>query len=251
MTNGMKWLVRQFAAHTALKWAFLIGSFLLVGCASSPRAVHNDREGLFDRMAKWTPAHQSNPNNPLVHMVSTDKTVGAASHTSKKTFLDKMSKAAGIETADASTIDKPISAAGIQQIRGLSFRWPLDQVEVTSPFGQRKHEFHEGIDLRAKKGTTVYAAHAGQVLYAGDRISGYGRMVVIRHSSGVATVYAHASRLLVHKGQWVSQGTRIAISGSTGHSTGPHLHFEVRAGVAAINPLEVMPKTKSRMIAAK
>jgi len=267
MTNGLKQrLARQFAAHTAfrtaLKSSFLVGSLLLVGCASSPRAVHNDREGLFDRMAKWTPAHQSNPNNPLVHMVSTDK--AAASHTSKKTFLDKMSKAAGIETADASTItpqkagakgfgnsNEPISAAGIQQIRGLSFRWPLDQVEVTSPFGQRKHEFHEGIDLRAKKGTTVYAAHAGQVLYAGDRISGYGRMVVIRHSSGVATVYAHASRLLVHKGQWVSQGTRIAISGSTGHSTGPHLHFEVRAGVAAINPLEVMPKTKARMIAAK
>jgi murein DD-endopeptidase MepM/ murein hydrolase activator NlpD len=260
-------LARQFAARTALRWTFLVGSFLLVGCASSPRAIHNDREGLFDRMAKWTPAHQSNPNNPLVHLVSLngsgDKTA-ASSHTSKKTFLDKMSKAAGIETADASTItpqkagargfgnsNEPISAAGIQQIRGLSFRWPLDQVEVTSPFGQRKHEFHEGIDLRAKKGTTVYAAHAGQVLYAGDRISGYGRMVVIRHSSGVATVYAHASRLLVHKGQWVSQGTRIAISGSTGHSTGPHLHFEVRAGVAAINPLEVMPKTKARMLAAK
>jgi murein DD-endopeptidase MepM/ murein hydrolase activator NlpD len=256
--------VRTRTAHAAVKLGFLLGSFLLVGCASSPRAAHNDREGFFDRMAKWTPAHQSNPNNPLVHMVSTDKT--PASRTSKKTFLDKISKAAGIQEADASstivpkgqaagakglgTSGGPITAAGIQKIRGLSFRWPLDQVQVTSPFGQRKHEFHEGIDLRAKAGTSVYAAHSGQVLYAGDRISGYGRMVVIRHSSGIATVYAHNSKLLVRKGQWVSQGTRIAVSGSTGHSTGPHLHFEVRAGVAAINPLEVLPKTKARMLAA-
>jgi murein DD-endopeptidase MepM/ murein hydrolase activator NlpD len=260
--------VRRLTAHSALKWGFLVGSFLLVGCASSPRAAHNDREGFFDRMAKWTPAHQSNPNNPLVHMVSLnssgDKT--PASRTSKKTYLDKISKAAGIQEADASSTivtkpqaagikgigssSEPITAAGIQKIRGLSFRWPLDNVEVTSPFGQRKHEFHEGVDLRAKSGTSVYSAHAGQVLYAGDRISGYGRMIVIRHSSGIATVYAHNSKLLVRKGQWVSQGTRIAVSGSTGHSTGPHLHFEVRAGVAAINPLEVLPKTKTRVLAS-
>ena len=257
--NFSRPILRWATAHTALRWSFFIGSFFLasglVGCASSPRPIPNDREGLFDRMAKWTPAHQSSPNNPLVRMVSTDK--APASRTSKKTFLEKISKAAGIQDADASALapkaqkagtkgfgssSEPITEAGIQKIRGLSLRWPLDQVEVTSPFGQRRHEFHEGIDLRAKPGTTVYAAHAGQVLYAGDRISGYGRMVVIRHSSGIATVYAHNSKLLVRKGQWVAQGARIAVSGSTGHSTGPHLHFEVRSGVAAINPLEVLPK---------
>jgi murein DD-endopeptidase MepM/ murein hydrolase activator NlpD len=255
---------RTFAAAQAMRLCFLIGSMVLVGCAA-PRAVHNDRQGLFDRMAKWTPAHQSNPNSPLVHMVSAE---APASRTSKKTFLERMSKAAGIEEADASSTttpartkqaagvqgvspNDPISPAGLRKIRGLSLRWPLDNVEITSPFGQRKHEFHEGVDLRAPRGTTVYAAHAGQVLYAGDRISGYGRMVVIRHSSGIATVYAHNSKLLVRKGQWVSQGTRIAVSGNTGHSTGPHLHFEIRSGVAAINPLEVLPKTKARLLAAK
>jgi murein DD-endopeptidase MepM/ murein hydrolase activator NlpD len=77
-------------------------------------------------------------------------------------------------------------------------------------------------------------------------------MVVIKHSSGIATVYAHNSRLLVKRGQWVRQGARIAISGSSGHSTGPHLHFEIRAGIAAINPLEVLPKPgkATRLVAA-
>jgi murein DD-endopeptidase MepM/ murein hydrolase activator NlpD len=113
---------------------------------------------------------------------------------------------------------------------------------VTSPFGQRSHSFHEGVDLRAPAGTLVYASHAGQVLYAGAKIRGYGKMIVIRHSSGIATIYAHNSKLLVHKGQWVTQGTKIALSGSTGHSHGAHLHFEIRSGVEAIDPTQVISR---------
>ena len=125
------------------------------------------------------------------------------------------------------------------------FRPPLQNVEVTSPFGQRGDEFHEGVDLRAKSGTPVYAAGAGQVLYAGKRIRGYGKMIVIKHASGLSTVYAHNSKLMVRQGQRVKIGQRIATSGATGHVRGPHLHFEVRNGVRAIDPMLLYPNTQN------
>jgi murein DD-endopeptidase MepM/ murein hydrolase activator NlpD len=122
------------------------------------------------------------------------------------------------------------------------WQWPLKHIEVTSPYGRRGREFHEGVDLRAKVGTPVYAAGNGVVLYAASRIRGYGRMVVIRHDSGLSTVYAHNSRLLVKQGQKVRQGQLVAYSGNTGHTRGPHLHFEVRNGLSPLNPLDMMPQ---------
>ena len=123
-----------------------------------------------------------------------------------------------------------------------SWSWPVAKPEVTSRFGHRFERNHEGIDLRAAVGTPVYAAHPGEILYAGDRITGYGNMVVVRDPSNqLATVYAHASQILVREGSKVKQGQRIALSGNTGHSSGPHLHFEVRAGSTPLDPLAVMP----------
>lgn len=122
-----------------------------------------------------------------------------------------------------------------------SFRWPLQNVAVTSPYGKRKGGFHEGIDLRAGSGTPVFAADAGTVIYADRRIRGYGRMVVLRHPSGLTTVYAHNSRLHVRKGQRVKRGQKIALSGRSGRVSGPHLHFEVRNGVSPVDPFSVLP----------
>jgi murein DD-endopeptidase MepM/ murein hydrolase activator NlpD len=130
------------------------------------------------------------------------------------------------------------------ELKNAGLHWPLARVEVTSPFGKRGREFHEGIDLRANMGTPIYAAQNGTVIYADSKIHGYGRMIVIKHHEGLATVYAHASRLLVHKGQKVKMGQKIAISGKSGHATGPHLHFEVRSGVVAVNPFTFLPKTE-------
>ena len=127
-----------------------------------------------------------------------------------------------------------------------AFQWPLRLVEITSPFGKRGREFHEGVDLRAPSGTPVYASQAGVVLYAGSRIRGYGKLVVLRHRQKVATIYAHNSKLLVIRGQKVKRGQQIAISGATGHVSGPHLHFEIRKGLSALNPLTLLPKSSSR-----
>lgn len=119
----------------------------------------------------------------------------------------------------------------------LHLTWPLQLHEVTSEYGKRKRNFHEGVDFRAKPGTPVIAAQSGRVIYAGKRIRGYGNMLVLKHEHGVATVYAHNSRLLVHEGQTLKKGQKIAVSGNTGRSTGPHLHFEVRIGPDAVDPM--------------
>jgi murein DD-endopeptidase MepM/ murein hydrolase activator NlpD len=123
----------------------------------------------------------------------------------------------------------------------LGMRWPLSRVQITSPYGPRGREFHEGVDLRASVGTPVFAAQTGTVLYADRKIRGYGNMVVIRHADGITTIYAHNSRLLVRQGQKVFKGQRIAFSGKSGRAHGPHLHFEIRSGVIALNPVEMLP----------
>ena len=104
---------------------------------------------------------------------------------------------------------------------------------VTSKYGYRPHpvtgryRLHEGIDLRAATGTRVYASQAGKVIFSG-RKGGYGKLVGIEHENDFTTWYGHLSRIRVKTGQWVSQGKVIGLSGNTGISTGPHLHFEIR-----------------------
>jgi murein DD-endopeptidase MepM/ murein hydrolase activator NlpD len=95
---------------------------------------------------------------------------------------------------------------------------------------------HEGIDIAVPEGTTVVAAAAGTVIHAGW-LGGYGNLVVVDHGNGLATAYAHNSGYAVSVGQSVGQGQVIAYSGNTGNSSGPHVHFEVRANGTAVDPL--------------
>ncbi len=113
--------------------------------------------------------------------------------------------------------------------------WPLNG-PITSSFGPRWGRMHEGIDISVGTGTSVVAAASGTVLVAGWS-GGYGVLVVIDHGNGLATAYAHNSSATVSPGQSVTQGQLVAYSGNTGHSTGPHLHFEVRVNGSAVNPL--------------
>jgi hypothetical protein len=116
------------------------------------------------------------------------------------------------------------------------WQWPLKEVEISSPYGERGAKFHQGIDLRAKVGTAVMAAAAGEVVYVGSKIRGYGRMVVLKHENGFYTVYAHHSKNLVKIGNKIEQGQIIAYSGKSGRSHGAHLHFELRRGAQSIDP---------------
>jgi murein DD-endopeptidase MepM/ murein hydrolase activator NlpD len=95
---------------------------------------------------------------------------------------------------------------------------------------------HEGIDIAVPTGTPVGAAAPGTVIYAGW-LGGYGNLVVVDHGNGLSTAYAHNSQLLVGVGTVVGTGTTISLSGNTGNSSGPHVHFEVRVGGSAVDPL--------------
>ncbi len=106
---------------------------------------------------------------------------------------------------------------------------------ISSPFGWRDGCVHEGLDIAAGEGEPVYAARDGQVIFAGPRGT-YGLTVIIDHGAGLTTLYAHASSLLVQENDWVKEGQLVARVGNTGHSDGPHLHFEVRLNEVPYNP---------------
>jgi murein DD-endopeptidase MepM/ murein hydrolase activator NlpD len=117
---------------------------------------------------------------------------------------------------------------------GGQCRWPVAG-RVTSEYGYRWGRLHAGIDIAAPSGTPIGAAIAGSVIYSSWQ-SGYGNVVIISHGGGLSTLYGHQSRLGVSLGQVVGQGQIIGYVGSTGHSTGPHVHFETRYGGVARNP---------------
>ena len=121
---------------------------------------------------------------------------------------------------------------------GSGWAWPASG-PVTSEFGYRWGRQHAGIDIGAPEGSPIYAATAGVVSYAGS-MGGYGNMVLVDHGGGIVTAYAHQSAILVSVGTSVGRGQQIGRVGSTGNSTGPHLHFEVRVGGSARNPRDYL-----------
>jgi murein DD-endopeptidase MepM/ murein hydrolase activator NlpD len=119
--------------------------------------------------------------------------------------------------------------------------WPA-QGAFTSGYGWRWGRMHKGIDIANNVGTPVVAAAKGRITFAGWHDGGYGYLVEITHEDGSMTRYGHNSNLLVREGQVVEQGQMISLMGSTGRSTGPHLHFEIHpAGEGAMNPLFFLP----------
>ena len=131
-----------------------------------------------------------------------------------------------------------------QEINGDLFIWPVVGA-ITSPYGYRNspfgygRQFHYGLDIRASHGTNVRAAMAGRVTFTGyDRV--YGNYVVLTHHSGYRTLYAHLSSILTRTGAYVNSGERIGLVGSTGLSTGPHLHFTVYKNGVTVNPRLLM-----------
>lgn len=139
--------------------------------------------------------------------------------------------AARIQSAQAMSSVPPPSAAA----SAAGFAWPV-QGTLTSPYGWRWGRMHEGIDIAVASGTPVVAAAAGSVIVAGW-MGGYGNLVVVDHGNGTATAYAHNSGVTVGIGQSVAQGQLIAYAGSTGNSTGSHVHFEIRVNGSAVDPL--------------
>ena len=153
------------------------------------------------------------------------------------------------ETAAADPTPVPSSSAS-----GVSLQWPTWNHTITSYFGYRVHpiygdtRFHSGVDIGATFGDTIMAAASGTVIYVETPVpgqnwggSGYGNYMIIDHGNGVSTLYAHCSNVNVSNGQYVSAGEAIGTVGSTGGSTGAHLHFEVRVNGNRVDPLSCLP----------
>jgi murein DD-endopeptidase MepM/ murein hydrolase activator NlpD len=140
---------------------------------------------------------------------------------------------------------RPDGRAGTTTVAALKAPLPVCPISLSAPvasihtgfFGPRGNRFHTGIDYKGAGGTSVSAAASGQVTYAGWSLGGWGFLVTISHGGGTQTMYAHLSRVGVRAGQRVAVGQRIGRIGSSGNSTGPHLHFEVRVRGAAVDPL--------------
>ncbi|MFZ3170983.1 MAG: peptidoglycan DD-metalloendopeptidase family protein [Carboxydocellales bacterium] len=140
--------------------------------------------------------------------------------------------------AQASRVNEDL-ASGDEDGKLSQLRWPLAGT-ISSPFGQREQRFHEGLDIVAPEGDAFRAALAGRVVFSGARGT-YGNAVILWHGNGLRTLYAHASRLLVEQGAWVNQGDAVGEVGSTGHSTGPHLHFELLLYGTPLDPSKYLP----------
>jgi murein DD-endopeptidase MepM/ murein hydrolase activator NlpD len=151
-------------------------------------------------------------------------------------YLEEVNALAAQSASLAAAIrDAQSGSTGTGAPSAAGFIWPVNGT-VVSGFGMRWGRLHEGIDIAASTGTPIWAAAAGTVIHAGW-LGGYGNLVVVDHGNGLATAYAHASAILVGVGQTVAQGEVISLVGSTGNSSGPHLHFEVRVNGIAVDPL--------------
>ena len=165
--------------------------------------------------------------------------------------LLKVLRDAGVLTLDAKEggpSSQSSYAAGFRpfkvRVYGGMWRWPLKAGIVSSEFGPRWGRRHDGIDIAADEGDLVYAAAPGEVLYVGDGLRGYGNVVIIRHDEKTTSLYAHNSSIRIKQGETVRGGDLIATVGSTGRSTGPHVHFELRRKNKALNPRKLLPKTR-------
>jgi murein DD-endopeptidase MepM/ murein hydrolase activator NlpD len=149
----------------------------------------------------------------------------------------KIQAAQRTDNTAPATSTEPSSPAATPSAAGLI--WPVNG-PITSPFGPRWGGFHPGIDIGVPMGTPIHAAAAGTVIWCGWE-TGYGNLVVIDHHNGLATAYAHQSRIAVSCNQDVGQGQVIGYVGCTGFCTGPHLHFEVRVNGTPVDPLGYLP----------
>ena len=142
-------------------------------------------------------------------------------------------------TAEETAAERPVKAA---EATGAlpTFRWPVRGKVITSYGAKTNGKANDGINLAVPEGTPVKAAEDGVVAYSGNELKGYGNLVLVRHANGYVTAYAHASELLVKRGDTIKRGQVIAKSGQSGEVGSPQLHFEIRKGSSPVDPLQFL-----------
>ncbi len=165
----------------------------------------------------------------------------------KHTVTDLVTYTGDLESG-REQLQETVQVAAVAQVvrRGTkskpTYMYPVTNWNITSNFGYRWGRLHAGTEVGVPVGTTVRASRGGQVITAGW-VGGYGNCVMIDHGDGVVTVYGHLSEVLVSVGQYVDQGEQIALSGNTGRSTGPHLHFEIRVNGQATDAMPYLTQS--------
>ena len=162
-----------------------------------------------------------------------------SSSTSKSSWKPQTSKKTSIKKTASSK--QPTYKPKPVKKRTAKFAWPVKGTIISKYGTIGKGRNNDGINIRAAKGTAVKAADRGTVVYSGNELKGFGNLILIRHNDGWITAYAHNQKLLVKKGQKVVKGEKIATVGDTGGVNEPQLHFEVRSGKKAVNPLPYLP----------
>jgi murein DD-endopeptidase MepM/ murein hydrolase activator NlpD len=140
---------------------------------------------------------------------------------------------------EESSVEAPVKAA---EATGAlpTFRWPVRGKVITSYGAKTNGKANDGINLAVPEGTPIKAAEDGVVAYSGNELKGYGNLVLVRHANGYVTAYAHASELLVKRGDTIKRGQIIAKSGQSGEVGSPQLHFEIRKGSTPVDPLQFL-----------
>ncbi|MGL9617475.1 LysM peptidoglycan-binding domain-containing M23 family metallopeptidase [Bradyrhizobium sp. U531] len=153
-------------------------------------------------------------------------------------------QSARLAQATANVEEKPAAEAPAKAAETTSalptFRWPVRGKVVTSYGAKTNGKSNDGINLAVPEGTPVKAAEDGVVAYSGNELKGYGNLVLVRHSNGYVTAYAHASELMVKRGDTIKRGQVIAKSGQSGEVASPQLHFEIRKGSSPVDPLQFL-----------
>ncbi len=188
---------------------------------------------------------------PEIAQMMAEREIGIGRYlTENPTFISSISKNQKIELSPSNKIEKQESEGNTGLPKKISLPVPG---RLTSSFGMRidpidgKRRHHNGIDIAVAEGTPIKAVMSGKVIYSGYT-KGYGNCVIVEHDDGIQTVYAHNSKNLVKVGDRVDANTVIALSGSTGRTTGPHLHFEVRKDGKPVNPLALLNNSEKSPI---
>jgi murein DD-endopeptidase MepM/ murein hydrolase activator NlpD len=143
-------------------------------------------------------------------------------------------------TADEPAVESPVKAAADATGALPTFRWPVRGKVITAYGAKTNGKANDGINLAVPEGTPVKAAEDGVVAYSGNELKGYGNLVLVRHANGYVTAYAHASELMVKRGDTIKRGQVIAKSGQSGEVGSPQLHFEIRKGSTPVDPLQFL-----------
>jgi murein DD-endopeptidase MepM/ murein hydrolase activator NlpD len=183
-----------------------------------------------------TPVSPVAAAQPAVATAAMPVTRVAAAGPQQSARLAQASPTADEPAAEAT----PVKAAGEATGALPTFRWPVRGKVITSYGAKTNGKSNDGINLAVPEGTPVKAAEDGVVAYAGNELKGYGNLVLVRHSNGFVTAYAHASELLVKRGDTIKRGQVIAKSGQSGEVGSPQLHFEIRKGSNPVDPLQFL-----------